>query len=373
MRKIYLFFLLLCMQFFFAQFTENDIKFWVGTGSKKAYFIADFNDNNTPEAYAWGYRFDDDNLTAEDMINAIVAAEPNIEADIPSGFLYSFTYNHHTPSTDDYWITWTGQNAGNMSNQNNGVGYTALTDGLWFGITYGTDATSFNTPPSTPLPAYNSQWYTSSQITNWIGTGSNRSLVIVDFGTHNSNGHANSFVFGIQYNGTLTAEQALQLIQSQAPYFNFTYSNNQISSLSLNTFTGSNSGTESWKLYTGKDLSSWQKKADLSQIQLSNNTWMGLSFGDRRPFTPTEASNATLSVASVNKKSSFNIYPNPTSDFIQIETTENIREVNIYSSVGQKIMTSQSMKIDLKTLTAGVYWVEIKTKNGSTVHKVVKK
>lgn len=31
------------------------------------------------------------------------------------------------------------------------------------------------------------------------------------------------------------------------------------------------------------------------------------------------------------------------------------------------------MKIDLKALAAGVYWVEIKTKNGSTVHKVVKK
>ena len=35
MRKIYLFFLLLCMQVLSAQFTENDIKFWVGTGSKK--------------------------------------------------------------------------------------------------------------------------------------------------------------------------------------------------------------------------------------------------------------------------------------------------------------------------------------------------
>ncbi|SDI16247.1 T9SS type A sorting domain-containing protein [Chryseobacterium jejuense] len=371
MRKIYFFFLLLCTQLFFAQFTENDIKFWVGTGSKKAYFIADFNDNNTPRSYAWGYRFDGDNLMVEDMINAIMAAEPKIEADIPSGFLYSFKYNHHTPSTDDYWITWTGSNAENLSNQNNGVGYTALTDGLWFGITYGLDFS--DTPPSTPVPAYSSEWYTSSQITNWMGTGNNKSLVVVDFGTHNSNNNANSFVFGIKYNGSITAEQALQLIQSQASYFNFTSSNNQISNLSLNTFSGNNSGTESWKLYTGKDLSSWQKKADLSQIQLSNNTWLGLSFGDRSPFTPTEASNTTLSVASVNKKASFHIFPNPTSDFIQIDTPENIKEVNIYSSLGQKVMTSQTTKINVKSLNAGIYWVEIKTKNGATVHKVVKK
>lgn len=370
MRKTYLFFLLLCTQFFFAQFTENDIKFWVGTGSKKAYFIADFNDNSSPKSYAWGYRFDSDALNVEDMINAIVAAEPKMEVDIPTGFLSVINYNHHTSTIDDYWISWSGPNAENMT-WNQGVGYTTLTDGQWYGVAYGMD--NMYNSPSTPVPAYASDWYTSSQITNWIGTGTNKSLVVVDFGTNTPNGEANSFVFGIQYNGSITAEQALQLIQSQAPYFNFTSANNQISGLSLNTFTGNNSGTESWKLYTGKDLSSWEKKTDLSQVQLSNNTWLGLSFGNRRPFTPTESSNATLSVASVHKKASFNIYPNPTSDFIQIETPENIKEVNIYSSLGQKVMTSHEKKINIQSLNTGVYWVEIKSKNGSTVHKIVKK
>ena len=366
MRKIYLFFLLLCTQFFFAQFTENDIKFWVGTGSKKAYFIADFNDNNTPKSYAWGYRFDADNLNMEDMINAIVAADSKIEVDIPTGFLSTINYNHHTSSIDDYWISWSGPSAENMT-WNQGVGYTMLVDGNWYGVAYGMD--NMYSPPSTPVPAYNSDWYTSSQITNWIGTGTNKSLVVVDFGTNNSTGNANSFVFGIKYNGNITAEQALQLIKSQASYLSFTTTNNQVSDLSLNTF----SGTGNWNLYKGNDLSSWQKKADLSQIELNNNSWLGLSFGERRPFTPTEASNATLSVASVNKKLSFNIYPNPTSDFIQIETTENLKEINIYSSLGQKLMTSQEKKINVKSLNAGVYWMEIKTKNGSTVHKIVKK
>ncbi|OCA76015.1 hypothetical protein BBI01_04790 [Chryseobacterium artocarpi] len=369
MRKIYLFFLLLCTQFFFAQFTENDIKFWVGTGSKKAYFIVDFNDNNTPKSYAWGYRFDADNLMAEDMINAIISAEPKMQANIFSGYLYSFSYNLHAPGTDDSWIPWFGPSADNMSNENNGAGYVHLTDGIWFGITYGTDNGQVDIPPSTPVPAYSSQWFTSPQITNWIGAGTNQSLVVIDFGTDNTTGNANSFVFGIKYNGNITAEQALQLIKSQASYLSFTTTNNQVSDLSLNTF----SGTGNWKLYKGNDLSSWQKKADLSQIELNNNSWLGLSFGERRPFTPTEASNATLSVASINKKLSFNIYPNPTSDFIQIETTENLKEINIYSSLGQKVMTSQEKKINVKSLNAGVYWVEIKTKNGSTVHKIVKK
>lgn len=370
MRKIYFFFLLLCMQILSAQFTENDIKFWVGTGSKKAYFIADFNDNTTPKSYAWGYRFDGNNLMAEDMINAIVAAEPKMEADILSGFLYSFKYNHHAPGTDDYWIPWVGPSAENMSNKNNGAGYVALKDGLWFGIKYGLD--DMDIPPSTPIPAYSSQWFASSQITNWIGTGSNKSLVVIDFGTDSPGGTANSFVFGIKYNGTLTAEQALQLIQSQAPYFNVTTTNNQVSTLSLNNLTGNTSGSDSWKVYKGKDLSSWQMKANLSQVQLSNNDWLGLSFGSRRPFTPTEAANATLGVSTVNKKV-FSIYPNPANDFIMIDTPEKLKEVNIYSASGQKVMTSQAAKINIQSLNSGVYFVEVKTVNDSTVYKVVKK
>ncbi len=367
MRKIYFFFLLLCMQLLSAQFTENDIKFWVGTGSKKAYFIADFNDSNTPNSYAWGYRFDGNGLTMEDLINAIVAAEPKMQTDIPTGYLSILNYNHHTSTTDDSWITWSGPSASNMT-WNNGVGYTPLVDGKWYGAAYGLDY--YDTPPSAPVAAYSSAWYSAAQVTNWIGTGSNASLVIIDFGTDNANG-ANSFVFGIKYNGSITAEQALQLIRSQVSYFNFTSANNQISSLSLNSFTGNTSGSESWKVYKGKDLSSWQAKASLSQIQLTHSDWFGLSFGQRRPFTPTEAQ-LTLGVSSVTKKK-FNVYPNPASDFIQIETSEKLKEVNIYSAVGQKVMTSQAAKVAIQSLQAGVYFVEIKTNESSAIHKFVKK
>ncbi|NIF06794.1 T9SS type A sorting domain-containing protein [Chryseobacterium sp. Tr-659] len=367
MKKIYFFFLLLCMQLLSAQFTENDVKFWVGTGSKKAYFIADFNDGSAPNSYAWGYRFDSDALTMEDLINAIANAEPKIEVDIPSGFLYSFNYNHHIPSLDDYWSTWSGTTPAALA-FNNGVNNDPLVDGRWYGISYGFDPP---TKPSAPVPAYSSKWYASSQITNWIGTGNNKSLVVIDFGT-DTNGNANSFVFGIQYSGTINAQQALQLIQTQAPYFNFTSANNQISALSLNTLTGNTSGSDSWKLYKGKDLSSWQAKTDLSQIQLSNNDWMGLSFGQRAPFIPTEATNSTLGVSSVNKKKT-GIYPNPASDFIQIETAETVKEVNIYSTSGQKVMTAQTMRIDIQSLNRGIYFVEIKTPENSTIHKIIKK
>lgn len=374
MKKIYLFFLLLCLQLFSAQFTENDIKFWVGTGSKKAYFIADFNDDDNPTSYAWGYRFDSDDLTMEDLINAVAAAEPKIEAEVPSGFLYSFNYNHHIPSLEDYWSTWSGPSAEDME-LNNGVNNDPLINGKWYGISFGygfTDTTPPLSHPSTPVAAYSSASYNPVQISNWIGTGSNSSLVVIDFGTNSSAGDAHSFVFGIRYNGNLTAEQALQLIQAQAPYFNFTAGNSQVSSLALNNFTGNTSGNHTWKLFKGKDLSSWRGQSSLSQIQLSNNDWLGLSFGQRLPFTPREASNLILGVSDIHKKE-FRIYPNPASDFIQIETAEDLKEVNIYAVSGQKVVSASTAKINIQSLKTGIYIVEIKTSKNTTIHKIIKK
>lgn len=372
MKRSILLFLIFIFQFSFAQLTENDVKFWVGTGSKKAYLIADFNDSDNPTSYVWGYRFDSTTLTMEDLINAIDAADPKVTAEVPSGFLYSFDYNHHTPSTDDYWSTWSGTSSNNMT-ANNGVDTDPLVDSKWYGMSYGYGFTPGTTlgPPSTPVPAYNSAWFNSSQIINWIGTGTNKSIVVVDFNINNSNGNADSFAFGIQYNGTITAEQALQLIDSQVSEFNYTSAANQISSLSLNNFSGNSAGNNSWKLYKGKDLSSWRGQNNLSQIQLVNNDWFGLSFGNRIPFTPTVA-NITLSVSDAVKQS-FKIYPNPASEFVIIETQDNIKDINIYSVSGQRVMNTLNKKINIQSLQSGIYFVEIKTEKSVTTHKIIKK
>ncbi|MGI9653191.1 T9SS type A sorting domain-containing protein [Chryseobacterium sp. RLHN22] len=357
----------------FAQFTANDVKFFVGTGSQTAYFVADFKDGTDDRSYIWGVRFNSgQNLTGPQMMQMIKSAEPAFDYNLTfnNGFLDKVSFNNHlAQSVPDYWSLWVKSGTNNWSMggwMNSGT----ISDGEWYGASYG-----FSNPtaeaPVTPIPAYSSLWYNASQITNWIGTGSNKSLVVVDFGTDNSNGNANSFVFGIQYNGTITAEQALQLINAQVSSFNYASSSNQVSSLSLNSFSGTASGTNSWKLYKGTNLSNWKTNANLSSINLNNNDWLGLSFGTRRPFTPTEA-NVTLNV-SENVKENFKIYPNPASDFIVIETKDSIKDINIYSISGQKVMNTQSKKVNIQSLQQGVYLVEIKTDKSVTQHKIIKK
>ncbi|STD03927.1 T9SS type A sorting domain-containing protein [Chryseobacterium carnipullorum] len=55
------------------------------------------------------------------------------------------------------------------------------------------------------------------------------------------------------------------------------------------------------------------------------------------------------------------IYPNPASDFIQIETLESIKEVNIYAVSGEKVLTANTARINIQALKTGIYMVEIKT------------
>ncbi|MET3037371.1 T9SS type A sorting domain-containing protein [Chryseobacterium sp. NRRL B-14859] len=369
MRKIYLFFLLLSMQLLWAQFTASDVKYFVGTGDQTAYVVVDFKDGTDDRSYAWGVKYNSgENPKIFNLLQKIQAEEPKFSF-LGTSFLNKISFNDHSKqSVPDYWSTWTGDNT--QSFQLNGGMSGSVNNEKWYGFSYGFSNPSAQAPV-TPIPAYSSNWYKNTQITNWIGTGSNKSLVVIDFGTDNSNGNANSFVFGIQYDGTITAEQALQIIQSHSSYFNFTSANNQVSTLSLNSFTGNSSGSDTWKLYKGNDLSNWKTQTGLSQVQLSNNDWLGLSFGQRRPFTPTEATQSNLGVSSVSKKG-VGIYPNPATDYIQIHT-EGIKEVNIYAVSGQKVITSQANKVNIQSLSPGLYFVEVKTSTHSTIHKIVKK
>lgn len=372
MKRITLLFLLFFTQFIFAQFSASEVKYFVGQGDATAYLVVDFKDGTDDRSYAWGYRYNSgDNVTMGTILLALANAEPNfsINPTSGSGFLSDVIYNSHSglEGEPDWWSTWSGSSAETFS-MNSGLSST-VQDGFWYGLSYG-----FSNPtskaPVAPIPAYSSQWFQASQITNWIGTGTNKSLVVIDFGTQ-TNEVEDSFVFGIQYNGILTAEQALQLIQTETSYFNYTTNTNQIENLSIASNSGEASSANPWKIFEGTDLSNWQSKSDLSQVTLSNNDWLGLSFSTRRPFTPQEAT-SSLSNSTVQKVE-FTIYPNPTSDYLNIQTEDKISEVSIYNIQGKEILKSNLDRIDVSNLTSGIYLIEVKTNSGQSIQKFIKK
>ena len=75
----------------------------------------------------------------------------------------------------------------------------------------------------------------------------------------------------------------------------------------------------------------------------------------------------------------FNIYPNPVSDKLVIETEVNVEKVSVYNVNGQQTTvngqqtSSTGMVIDVTNLNAGVYFVKVVTDNGEVVKRFVKK
>jgi|TARA_B110000967_G_C18802617_1_gene519310 hypothetical protein len=83
-------------------------------------------------------------------------------------------------------------------------------------------------------------------------------------------------------------------------------------------------------------------------------------------------------VASVNELNSkdFKLFPNPSNQFISISSdNESIINVNITDITGKQVESIfQDFKsIDLSGLNSGIYFAQIKTENGSTTKKFVKK
>jgi hypothetical protein len=67
------------------------------------------------------------------------------------------------------------------------------------------------------------------------------------------------------------------------------------------------------------------------------------------------------------------VYPNPTKDFINIESTMSIDKIEIYNISGSKIVEKRnSQRINLTNLERGVYFLKAYS-NGNTVSKKILK
>ncbi|MFZ6053505.1 T9SS type A sorting domain-containing protein [Halocola ammonii] len=132
-----------------AQFTQDDVSFWVGEGENSAVLVVDFNQGDAEESLAWGFRFDGE-TTGGDMLAAIDAADVAMRVNAEA-FLNDIFYitKSGVGGMPDYWGTWSSVN-GTDWESNSGLGET-VADGDWFGCTY----TDFDpaVPPAEPIAA----------------------------------------------------------------------------------------------------------------------------------------------------------------------------------------------------------------------------
>lgn len=84
-----------------------------------------------------------------------------------------------------------------------------------------------------------------------------------------------------------------------------------------------------------------------------------------------------LSVPENNLNQAIKIYPNPTSDVVNIKADSTIRSIQVYDVQGRilisKILSEENASVDLSSYSSGIYYLKINSDNGSKTEKLIKK
>jgi hypothetical protein len=109
-------------------------------------------------------------------------------------------------------------------------------------------------------------------------------------------------------------------------------------------------------------------------IELSDSSWNWLA-GD---YPATEINFAeTLSNDEFLNNDSFSVFPNPASEFIEIEGLDitGVSNFTIFNTLGKKVSSSDSLlsnKVDVSNLNSGVYFISISNENRVQTLKFIK-
>ena len=72
------------------------------------------------------------------------------------------------------------------------------------------------------------------------------------------------------------------------------------------------------------------------------------------------------------KLKDFLVYPNPTNSELNIRSNNFIDGVEVFSLTGKSILKSSSETVDVSHLSAGTYFISVKTTSGLRVTKFIK-
>jgi len=92
------------------------------------------------------------------------------------------------------------------------------------------------------------------------------------------------------------------------------------------------------------------------------------------PLTDPECIVATNSIS----KDNIQIYPNPTSNLLNVKSDYKITSLKLYTTTGNNMFQSlnidvNTFEIDLSTYPSGLYLLHVETENGRWIEKVVRR
>ncbi len=352
-----------------AQTNISQLDFCVGSGTDTTMLLIDFKDDSFDSCYAWGYIYSG-SKTGEDLLNAIAAADVNLEINIDTAsfgnFLQDIKFIQHEGlgGAPDYWSSWDGPDQTNLTS-NSGIA-TPLVSGGVFGVSY----TDFNPAiaPGAALAAYNPAALSFAMVSNWYGNGMDSLLMIIDFADSTD---TTSYVWGYLFNDSISYLKVLHDLDSLDPDLSVLQMGavTSITYKSLNSIVGA---VSDWYVWEAENFGNWRLRyVDL--VYLHPGDFGAVVFTRfLKPIRPGLPSNINQSIGlSVISGSDLSVYPNPFSHRLQIDGE--FQSYRLMDLNGRVLQESIHNELNAMHLHPGLFLLEIIDQDGQRVlRKMVK-
>jgi len=312
-----------------AQFNYSEVQFWIGSGTDSTLLVIDFNDGTSDSSYVWGYAYSGAQ-TGEDLLNAVAAADENLQVAMAGGFLNDIIYGEHAglAGQPDYWSTWSGADTASLI-MNAGIA-TPLVDGEWFALSY----TDFSPAavPGQPIAAFDPNSFNFTMVDQWIGSGSDSLALFIDFHSSTDSGR---FVFGYLFNDSVQASQVLSDLDQAIAGLSVNASG-FLNDITYNSWSGIGGSPDYWSTWSATNVGNWYMNAGISTY-IKAGELFGCSYTDFAPALRPRAPINNMPVGSSEQSLvQLKLYPNPAVNQVQIEAEGN-NELMVYNSKGQKV------------------------------------
>lgn len=365
-----------------ATIDPSQIKFWIGEGESEAVFIVNWAEPDT--ALAWGYRFIGENVVMKTMMDDIAAADYRFSYEGTS-FINDIHFNDGVLDlslVNPGWLTYliNGNSTWDLFNQ------ATVADGEYVKIG-DTECGTLIDPENyifvyekevAPVYALGEEaTIAAADIEYWIGEGDNEAIFAVNF----ADPADVCFAWGYRFAGeSVTIKEMMQAIAAVDQRFAFTDEPSSWGGMMLTDISfdyerthydlnGYNAmynvnGVQSWYTFDAQtvvngDFVKWGDYTVGTEIAAWTYVW-------ETPVQPVTAYNSVSEL----EASAMSVYPNPATEVLYVNA-ENLNNVEIFDMTGRSVMTSTMNVIDLSDMSAGIYFVTIKSENAVKTIKLV--
>ena len=396
MRKI---FTLAFLMGIFGLFTTNlfaqqdatidpaDIRWWIGEGENEVVFIVNWNEPDT--ALAWGYRFSEESVTVEHMMDEIAAADYRFSYDGANNWMSDIFFNDGVLDLNLAGMWWMYIVSGEMA----GLGYAQQTihDGDY--VKWGDESCGILLDPAmytyvwtkevaAVYPLAEEAMIDFSEILYWIGEGENEAVFCVNWNDPNK-----ALAWGYRFDGeSKILKEIMDDIAATDARFAYNADFGYVSDITFDEGDLHLALYGMYFMYNVDGFGAWLGYDEMPVGAGSFIKWGDESCGTEiAPWTYVWTQEvepvSVFDAVNENGVASLSIYPNPAVNetYVTIENA-GLNEVSVYDMQGRMVSTmncvanaGEQVRLSTETLTSGVYFVRVSNDDTVRTAKLVVK